>query len=287
MAATGGPGAVTGVFPRGGESNFTLVFVDDVPVNAFGGDYDFGHLHDRERRADRDRARTAERAVWIERDRRGGARRHAPRRAADHFAARVEAGGYGHVPAGRRNLRLARRFRVGRVSRPVHAATVSTDTSTSSGLTVTNDDYERGDRCADRRLARGGKSVRAQVRHAIDERGSPGPFGDEPDRRFTRQIDDHFTSRQLADAGVGTGALPLGRARVRCWYPGRIQSARQRVRESVRSVRVQLAALARSRRRSTFPSLTGARRHRRRRAAARATPAARFITDVRRPSRCR
>ena len=44
VVATGGYGAVTGVFPRGGESNFTLVFVDDVPVNAFGGEYDFGHL---------------------------------------------------------------------------------------------------------------------------------------------------------------------------------------------------------------------------------------------------
>ena len=44
VVATGGYGAVTGVFPRGGESNFTLVFVDDVPVNAFGGEYDFAHL---------------------------------------------------------------------------------------------------------------------------------------------------------------------------------------------------------------------------------------------------
>jgi vitamin B12 transporter len=44
VAATGGHGAVTGVFPRGGESNYTLVFIDGVPVNAFGGDFDFAHL---------------------------------------------------------------------------------------------------------------------------------------------------------------------------------------------------------------------------------------------------
>src|SRR5690606_23744492 len=44
VAATGGTGAVTGVFPRGGESNFTLVFIDDVPVTAFGGEFDFAHL---------------------------------------------------------------------------------------------------------------------------------------------------------------------------------------------------------------------------------------------------
>ena len=34
----------TGVFPRGGESNYTLVFVDGVPANAFGGGFDFAHL---------------------------------------------------------------------------------------------------------------------------------------------------------------------------------------------------------------------------------------------------
>src|SRR5918996_650557 len=44
VAATGGTGALTSVFPRGGESNYTLVLVDDVPMNAFGGNYDFGHL---------------------------------------------------------------------------------------------------------------------------------------------------------------------------------------------------------------------------------------------------
>jgi outer membrane receptor protein involved in Fe transport len=44
VTSTGGPGAVTAVFPRGGESNFTLVMIDDVPVNAFGGEYDFASL---------------------------------------------------------------------------------------------------------------------------------------------------------------------------------------------------------------------------------------------------
>jgi outer membrane receptor protein involved in Fe transport len=44
LAATGGLGATTGVFPRGGESNYTLVLIDGVPANSFGGDFDFGHL---------------------------------------------------------------------------------------------------------------------------------------------------------------------------------------------------------------------------------------------------
>jgi outer membrane cobalamin receptor len=44
LSRNGGPGAVTSVFPRGGESDFTTVVIDGVPVNAFGGGFDFGHL---------------------------------------------------------------------------------------------------------------------------------------------------------------------------------------------------------------------------------------------------
>ena len=81
VAATGGPGAVTGVFPRGGESNFTLVFVDDVPVNAVRWRVRFRAPVDRERRADRDRPRAAERALRFQRDRRRRPRGHAAGRA--------------------------------------------------------------------------------------------------------------------------------------------------------------------------------------------------------------
>ena len=40
----GGRGGITSLFPRGGESNFTLVLVDGVRTNAFGGGFDFAHL---------------------------------------------------------------------------------------------------------------------------------------------------------------------------------------------------------------------------------------------------
>ena len=44
VVGTGGNGAVTAVFPRGGESDYTQVVVDGVQANAFGGLYDFAHL---------------------------------------------------------------------------------------------------------------------------------------------------------------------------------------------------------------------------------------------------
>ncbi len=44
VSANGGLGAVTSLFSRGGESDFTLVLIDGVKVNSFGGGFDFGHL---------------------------------------------------------------------------------------------------------------------------------------------------------------------------------------------------------------------------------------------------
>lgn len=44
VARTGVEGAVTSLFSRGGESDFTAVAIDGVPVNSFGGGFDFGRL---------------------------------------------------------------------------------------------------------------------------------------------------------------------------------------------------------------------------------------------------
>ena len=41
---SGGRGALTSLFPRGGNSNYTLVLVDGIRANSFGGGYDFAHL---------------------------------------------------------------------------------------------------------------------------------------------------------------------------------------------------------------------------------------------------
>src|ERR1019366_5072507 len=41
---SGAPGSVASLFLRGGNSNFSLVEIDGVPVNAFGGSFDFAHI---------------------------------------------------------------------------------------------------------------------------------------------------------------------------------------------------------------------------------------------------
>jgi vitamin B12 transporter len=45
MVVSNGPvGSVTSLFLRGGESRYTKVLIDNVPVNAAGGSFDFSHL---------------------------------------------------------------------------------------------------------------------------------------------------------------------------------------------------------------------------------------------------
>lgn len=44
VTQSGGRGGITSLFPRGGDSNFTLVLIDGVRVNTFGGGYDFAHI---------------------------------------------------------------------------------------------------------------------------------------------------------------------------------------------------------------------------------------------------
>lgn len=44
VTQNGGRGALTSIFPRGGESDFTLVLIDGIPANLFGGGFDFSRL---------------------------------------------------------------------------------------------------------------------------------------------------------------------------------------------------------------------------------------------------
>ena len=44
VARSGGPGTLTSLFPRGGESDFTLILVDGIRANAFGGGIDLAQV---------------------------------------------------------------------------------------------------------------------------------------------------------------------------------------------------------------------------------------------------
>lgn len=44
VVRTGPPGGITSLFTRGGESDYTKILIDGIPVNQPGGAYDFAHL---------------------------------------------------------------------------------------------------------------------------------------------------------------------------------------------------------------------------------------------------
>src|SRR5262249_47550111 len=44
VVRTGNSGGITSLFTRGGESDYTKILIDGIPVNQPGGAYDFAHL---------------------------------------------------------------------------------------------------------------------------------------------------------------------------------------------------------------------------------------------------
>lgn len=175
---SGGRGALTSLVPRGGESNYTLVLVDGVSQNAFGGDFDFAHL-----------AVTGVERVEVVRGPQsavygGGAVGAVVQVVTEHggpprLEGAIEAGGFDTT-----------RFAVSTAgTRGGWGWGVSADRRASDGFTgvaasgarLSNDDYRahhvalsgswRGPRRAD---------VRSDIRIEENERGYPGPYGSDP-----------------------------------------------------------------------------------------------------------
>jgi outer membrane cobalamin receptor len=209
VARSGGPGTLTTVFPRGGESDYTLVFVDGIQLNAFGGGFDFAHLST----ADIDRieiVRGPQSALYGSNaigavirivTREGGApRADASYEAGSFGTSRMAATTSGSAGAwfwGAGADRLASDGFDGR--------------RTVTGETISNDDYQRTETGASGGWRRaGGAAIRSEVRFEHDNRGFPGAFGSNPAGIFSgvdtrsRGTDDRWS------ASVG-GSAPAGR----------------------------------------------------------------------------
>jgi outer membrane cobalamin receptor len=179
LTQSGGRGSLTSLFPRGGESDYTLVLVDGIPMNAFGGGAHVEHLPT----ANVERleiVRGPQSALFGQ-----GAigavvhvvtRRDGPPRA--EFSA--EGGGFGTT-----RLSAAAAGAIGAWSWGAGTERSASDGFTgrapASGEAVSNDDYAR------RSLSvnvgwqgAGGRRVRGSARVGSDDRGFPGPFGANP-----------------------------------------------------------------------------------------------------------
>ena len=119
VVANGGRGAVTSLFVRGGESNYTKVLLDGIPLERAGRRVQLRQRHHRESERVEFVRGAQVGAVRIGRDDRRDPAVHAARRPTGRTAVRVE-GGSSHLARIRRRRRQGRRRRLLRRRRALH-----------------------------------------------------------------------------------------------------------------------------------------------------------------------
>ena len=178
LASTGGLGTTTGVFPRGGESNFTLALIDGVPANSFGGDFDFSQVPTAN--IERIEVVRGPQSALFGANAIGAVVQIVSRRGGPPAAKlSVEGGHYGTSRVTTSTTGQHRGFEWG-ASYDGLGSDGFNGERTASGEEVVNDDYERHAGAASGGWREGNFWVRADARHSTDERGFPGPFGSNP-----------------------------------------------------------------------------------------------------------
>ena len=212
VIASGGRGALTSVFPRGGESDYSLVFVDGVQANAFGGGYDFAHLP--VANIERIEVVRGPQSALYGSNAIGSVVRIVTRQdGAPDASASLEGGGFDTFRATAATSGAAGQWHWGASTERLTTDNLNGQ-RTESGAIVENDDYERSSGTAAggwRNSA--GAAIRGTVRYLTDERGSPGPFGSDPGGTYSG-IDT--ISRGVNDRWLMSiaGNAPAGRARI-------------------------------------------------------------------------
>ena len=212
VVANGGRGAVTSVFPRGGESDYSLVFVDGVQANTFGGGFDFAHLP--VANIERIEIVRGPQTALYGSNAIGSVIRVITRQGgAPAASASLEGGSFDTLRA-----TAASSGSIGAWSWGVGAERLTTDNfngeRTQSGATVENDDYERNSVTAGGGWRNGpGAGIQGSVRYATDERGAPGPFGSDPGGTYSgidtvsRGLDDRWLLTIAGNATAGAARL--------------------------------------------------------------------------------
>jgi outer membrane cobalamin receptor len=173
----GGPGALTSVFPRGGESDFTLVMVDGLRVNDFGAGIDLSRLA--LTGVDRVEIVRGPQSALYGADAIGGVIQVVSRQSGQpSVSAAAEGGSRGTQRYSFHTAGSSRRWSWnGSADR--HSSD-GDEAFASNGETVTNDDWLRKHGAAGAGWQAAGLSVRAMARVSEGERGAPGPYGSDP-----------------------------------------------------------------------------------------------------------
>ena len=209
IARAGSAGALTSAFPRGGESDYTIVYVDGVQVNAFGGGFDFAHLSS----ANIDRieiVRGPQSALYGSNAIGGVVRIVSRDNGPVRGDASVEGGSFGstHMVASASGSAASWSWGGG-VDRI--ASDGFSGQHTAAGEEIGNDHYDRTE-IAGTAGWRGpsGGAIRGELRFARDDRGFPGPFGSNPIGVFSGIDRTSGGTDDRWSASIG-GTVPSGR----------------------------------------------------------------------------
>ena len=179
VTQSGGRGGIAALFPRGGESNFTLVLIDGVRVNSFGGGFDFAHLPIAE--VERIEIVRGPQSAIHGSDAIGTVVHVVTRQGgAIGTEATIEGGGFGTT-----RIAVATAGSTKGWSWGTAVERLSSDgfrgLAPATGERVSNDDYRRTDLSASAawRHPRG-SGLRTHFRIGTHDRGFPGPFGSNP-----------------------------------------------------------------------------------------------------------
>jgi len=173
VTMSGGRGAVASIFTRGGESDYTLVLVDGIPLNEFGGSIDLAHLSP----AGIDR-------IEIVRGPQGAL--HGSGAIAGVVQILTAEGGpaaaTAQIEGGSESLRRA--LADARGTAGAWRLGGGADVLASDGA-VANDDYRRAEIAGSASRAVGARGrLRATARWNDNTRGFPGPYGSNPAGNF-------------------------------------------------------------------------------------------------------
>jgi len=183
VARSGGPGTLTSLFPRGGESDFTLVLVDGIRANSFGGGLDLSQVPITD--IDRIEVVRGPQSALYGADAIGGVVHVITRHGGPPTAsALIETGSRAtrRLQAGTTGSAAAFRWQAGG---DYFADDGFTGTAPANGEQVSNDDAREQQAWigAGWRAERG-TDVQGTLRYVETERGAPGPYGSDPADRF-------------------------------------------------------------------------------------------------------
>ena len=179
----GGPGTVTSLFTRGGESDFTLVLIDGVRANAFGGGLDLSQVPLED--VDRIEVVRGPQSALYGSDAIGGVVQVITR-GGGAPSARVQ------VETGSRDMRRGSAATSGEINgvRWQSGVNYFDDAGftgqAANGQTVGNDYAKelQGAGSIGWRHASSGADLQGSFLHVDTDRGSPGPYGSDPAHRF-------------------------------------------------------------------------------------------------------